>query len=423
MNRLSRTILQTCGLITLAISMPGLANSNHPDRLHDRLHDKALLTPPGSNLGIVMPKIVGGGPAGQGQNRWITSLQYQDEHFCGGALVADRWVLTAAHCVIDESASDPRFSVWVGGNDLRQATQGIRRDVIQIVMHPAYDDFTTANDIALLQLSSAVPDSIPLVQLATAQIMSNAAAPNNPATISGWGVLSENGNMPDVLHEVVVPIVSNATCNGPQSYPGEISAKQICAGLRDGGKDSCYGDSGGPLWLSFSGTDYHLGIVSFGDGCALPDKYGVYTRTASYRQWVVENTGSGNGSGSEPDDNSADPGQCNMPPPSQPGGVTMLVSDTTKTNLSAQRDQQLEYAIDIAAGTQRLIVDIWGGQGDADLYLAFGRQAGAEDYDYSPFLEGNEERVVVQQPQAGTWYITVVAYETFSNLKLRAKIR
>lgn len=433
MNPTSRTVLLTCGLITMTIAAPGLASSNR----HARVHGKALAGPIESKLGKVAPKIIGGGPAGQGQNRWITSLQYQGEHFCGGALVADDWILTAAHCVIDESASDPGLSVWVGGHDQRQAGQGVRRDVTRIVLHPQYDDFTTVNDIALLQLSAAVPGDIPRVQLANTQIMSTAAAPNQPATISGWGVLAENGDLPNLLHEVVVPIVSNATCNAPQSYGGEIGAKQICAGLRSGGKDSCQGDSGGPLWAHVFGRDYHLGIVSFGDGCALPDKYGVYTRTASYQQWVVQNTGAGSGNdpgntpgtgGGNPDPgdsggNQNDPGQCSLPPTEQPTGPIMLVDGATKSNLSAQRDHQLEFTIQVPAGARRLIIDSWDGQGDADLYVAFGRQPDTEDYDFSPYMEGNEERVTVQQPQAGSWYITLVAYEAFSNVKLRAIIR
>ncbi|MEM9304306.1 MAG: serine protease, partial [Pseudomonadota bacterium] len=279
-------------VIGLSLSATAAAGSN--------ALSKTRTLPMESVIGEVGPKIVGGGPASLGQQRWITSLQYFGEHFCGGALIAPDWVLTAAHCVIGESAGGSAFSVWVGGNDLRRESQGFRRDVAQIVMHPNYNDNTLRNDIALLRLSSSVPGEIAPVTLATSAVMGGAAAPNQPATASGWGTLSEGGNSPNVLHEVSLPVVSNATCNAPASYGGDVFQSMICAGLRAGGKDSCQGDSGGPLWVEANGIEYSVGITSWGEGCAQPDKYGVYTRTASFRSWVEGVTGPlGGGSGGD----------------------------------------------------------------------------------------------------------------------------
>ena len=239
-------------------------------------------------LGTVSEKIVGGGPATQGQDRFITSVQYgPGQHFCGAAYLGGKWVLTAAHCVIGERAQD--LTVWVGGHNLKNEGQGARRSVTRIIMHPQYDDNTVANDLALLEIANGV--NVEPVSLPSAEVMQASSAPGHLATVSGWGNLSDGGTSPDRLHEVLVPIVSNSTCNQPQSYGGDISDKQICAGLEQGGKDSCQGDSGGPLWVTHGGKPYQVGIVSYGDGCALPDKYGVYTRVQKYLGFIKQHTG------------------------------------------------------------------------------------------------------------------------------------
>ena len=169
----------------------------------------------------------------------------------------------------------------------------------KIYIHPKYNDNTLRHDIALLKLKKPIAGIVPVKQ-ATSQVMNNQAKPGKIATVSGWGALSENGASPKVLHKVKLPIVSNAECNSPGAYDGEVVGSQVCAGLRQGGKDSCYGDSGGPLWVSAGGQDYLVGIVSWGEGCAAPRKYGVYTRVSSYTKWIdgkMNAGGSGGGSG------------------------------------------------------------------------------------------------------------------------------
>lgn len=246
-------------------------------------------------LGVATPKIVGGSAADQGENRWITSLQYQGEHFCGAALIADRWVLTAAHCVEGESAGS--LKVWIGGHDLRRPGQGVTVNVVQIISHQGYNTNTLLNDVALLKLSQDVPASIPRVKLANGNVVNNAASPGHLVTASGWGSLSEGGGSPNLLHEVRLPIVSNTTCNRPASYDGEVASSMLCAGLPGGGKDACQGDSGGPLWVRYNGQDYQVGIVSWGEGCARPKKYGVYTRVSSFTNWINQKINSGGGGG------------------------------------------------------------------------------------------------------------------------------
>ncbi|MEM7356013.1 MAG: serine protease [Acidobacteriota bacterium] len=251
-------------------------------------------------IGVVIEKIVGGGPANQGENRWITSLQGGGSHFCGASLIDDRWVLTAAHCVEGEQASG--LTVWIGGYNLTVPDQGTTLQVSQIHAHQNYDGNTLVNDIALLELSEDAPSSLPRVKLPTADVMAQSAAPGDMVTVSGWGALSQGGPSPNQLHEVVVPAVSNAQCNAPEAYNGDIVQSMICAGLRSGGKDSCQGDSGGPLWVEHQQEDFLIGIVSFGEGCAQPNKYGVYTRVVSFLDWIQDTKDGSGGSTGGPTD-------------------------------------------------------------------------------------------------------------------------
>ena len=204
-------------------------------------------------------------------------------------------MLTAAHCVIGEKAAG--LKVWVGGHDLRRPGQGVKAKVKKIIIHPNYNDNTLRNDIALLRLKKPVAGGIAAVTPATAQATGTHAKPGKLATVSGWGALSENGGSPKVLHKVRLPIVGNGECNAPAAYDGEVGGKQICAGLKQGGKDSCFGDSGGPLWVRVGGEDFLVGIVSWGEGCAQPRKYGVYTRVAGYLNWIDSKMSGGGSTG------------------------------------------------------------------------------------------------------------------------------
>jgi secreted trypsin-like serine protease len=236
------------------------------------------------------PHIVGGETAPAG--KWPFQVALLDAHggsnynaqFCGGTLVGPLYVVTAAHCVHGETASD--ILVLTGTQSL--ASGGSRHKVAAIKKHPKYNNRTTDYDIAVIKLKTPAAGIKYATMIAASQESSLADA-GTRGYVTGWGDRSDgNGSYPKTLQQVVVPIVSRSDCNDANSYDGAITARMICAGYRKGGRDSCSGDSGGPFVVKDRTGRYQLlaGIVSWGDGCAEPNFYGVYSRVAALSEWA-----------------------------------------------------------------------------------------------------------------------------------------
>ena len=223
-------------------------------------------------------RIVGGEKADIKQHPWQVALQFKGNFFCGGSIIGQRWILTAAHC----------FKLSARGGDWRakagatnHATSGFWAEVERVIVHEKYNPTTYENDIALIKLK--VPSAgrvIPLVDAsATPQV-------GQPLEVTGWGATEEGGGASKDLQKASVPYADTAVCNEPASYNGGVRPNMMCAGYREGGIDACQGDSGGPLvWRTPDGPVL-VGVVSFGDGCARKLKYGIYTRVSAYREWI-----------------------------------------------------------------------------------------------------------------------------------------
>ena len=178
-------------------------------------------------------------------------------HFCGGSLVREDWVVTAAHCVVGESPSS--IDVKIGLHNVNGTTGNQTRDVVEIIIHPNYSNNSLNNDYALLRLDEPITNFEPI------QLCTDTNHDEEPvmATTMGWGATSSGGSSSNFLLEVDVPI--DDSCG---SYSNsEITNHMVCAGDSNGGEDSCQGDSGGPLIMTNDEGEYELiGIVSWGYG-------------------------------------------------------------------------------------------------------------------------------------------------------------
>jgi secreted trypsin-like serine protease len=182
--------------------------------------------------------------------------------------------------------SSDSFRVVVGVTNLR-TEQPDELVVSNYYLHPQYDhnDLLARNDLALIELSNAQPQASVDLYEADASALTGFSA-----TVMGWGATDYSDPTapvyPNELRHAVVPIVSRDVCNAPISYQGTIANTQVCAGFTAGGVDSCVGDSGGPLVTNIDGRTAQVGIVSFGNGCAEPFFYGVYTNIGAYIDWI-----------------------------------------------------------------------------------------------------------------------------------------
>lgn len=245
------------------------------------------VAPPSAGVPAVpgaTPYIVGGKETTFNQHPWLVQITLNGSAFCGGALVHPMLVLTAAHCLYSAQngafwyqlgqmqAFTSRTLSETGGEELNVAAAGIASNY-----QPLDGGLSGENDYGLIALSS--PSSRPLLKL---------AGPNERATwrtgrtalVAGFGNISQGGSASPVLKEISVPLVSDAFCSSAGSYGTDFrSANMLCAGINKGGSGTCQGDSGGPLSVPIDGGGRRIvGVVSWADGCAKPNKPTVYVR-------------------------------------------------------------------------------------------------------------------------------------------------
>ncbi|XP_071441305.1 venom protease-like [Hetaerina americana] len=253
-----------------------------------------------SGCGLALPhegRIVGGWRvSGEGRWPWIAAIMRDNgaTHFCGGTLITNMHVMTAAHCL--HGLKPENLTVRLGEFDLEEPSNAeIAVGVIEFILFPHYNRITYENDIAILVLTRKVefvrgaiwPACLPPESPPDEELEENDPLTNLSAIVSGWGHLYYGGPASDILYEVEVPIWKQKDCR--DAYVQPIMSTALCAGYRSGGKDSCQGDSGGPLVLmSEPGRWDVVGVVSWGIRCADAGKPGVYTRVGKYLEWILE---------------------------------------------------------------------------------------------------------------------------------------
>ncbi|KAH8398549.1 hypothetical protein KR215_012152 [Drosophila sulfurigaster] len=235
-------------------------------------------------------RIVGGQQVRTNKYPWTAQLvkgRYYPRLFCGGSLINDRYVLTAAHCVY---GNRDQISIRLLQLDRSSQDPGIVRKVIKTTVHPNYDPQRIVNDVALLKLDSVVPLGANMRPVCLPDVNHN--FDGKTATVAGWGLIKEGGTTSNYLQEVEVPIITNQQCRTTR-YKDKISEVMLCAGLvKSGGKDACQGDSGGPLIVN-EGRYKLAGVVSFGYGCAQANAPGVYARVSKFIDWIKKNSADG----------------------------------------------------------------------------------------------------------------------------------
>ncbi|XP_060134760.1 plasma kallikrein [Zootoca vivipara] len=234
-------------------------------------------------------RIVGGTNSSSGEWPWQVSLHAKlslQSHLCGGSIISDQWIVTAAHCAEDLLVTDV-WRVYAGilkQSEINKDTPFFR--VQEIIVHPKYELSETGYDIALMKLDrpmnfSALQQPICL----PSEDRMNTEFTN--CWVTGWGYTKERGEIQDALQKVSIPLISNLECQS-RYQEHRITDEMMCAGYREGGRDACKGDSGGPLSCKHQGSWYLVGVTSWGEGCARAGQPGVYTNVAKFVEWILE---------------------------------------------------------------------------------------------------------------------------------------
>lgn len=250
---------------------------------------------------VITPNVIGGTPsATQYEFPWMVSQQWYGANFCGGTLIDEDWVLTAAHCWITEIGVPPYYAVILPTDEKmvlgEYSISGISGheqviDPLEVYIHPDFDPEYLAYDIALIKLATPATLNTYVSTIAlTDSVYTNEVLSNYDGVVTGWGAIGYDDKndeyiYPDVLQKATVDFLADSACSyyGASYQPESM----LCAGIYpEGTKDTCYGDSGGPIAFQKYGTWLQAGVTSWGNECAQEYFPGVYARVSAALAWI-----------------------------------------------------------------------------------------------------------------------------------------
>jgi secreted trypsin-like serine protease len=356
------------------------------------------------SVGTQQDRIVGGSAAPISDFPWQVSIQLEGGHFCGGSIIAEHYVLSAQHCFKVPTGDpnvkpDPKsqlspahYRIVAGISKLSASdTEGQIREIEDIITLPGYDGVDEhGKDIALVRVSKPFQwtNKVQPIALATrADVRAGRLNPGVTATVTGWGQVTETDHaVSDELLQVDVPIVS--LDDASVALKKTLASDQIAAGGVEG-KDSCDGDSGGPLMIKKGGGYVLAGAVSWGTGCARAGLPGVYASVPVFQDFI-------------------DDLQCE-------GGTSLKKKD----HLAGKADELQVIKVHVPAGQTVVNFNAFGGTGDADLFVKRGSAPTDTSFDCKTELKGNDETCTLHNPEPGTYYVGLKGFSDYTEIKLR----
>lgn len=239
-------------------------------------------------------RIIGGSEVIANSIPWQVGIYFKggEKIGCGGTLLSDKHVLSAGHCFVNPRLKASDVVVVVAEHDQTDDSDGTRHKISKYTNHPNFKylatgflyDFSMLHLIEPVELGDlAVPACLPDLRFSGNELV------GKKLTVSGWGRINpDSTEKPDLLQSVDVPVISQDECIKAYEPKRDITDSMICAGYKTGGMDSCQSDSGGPLTYEENGKSYLIGVVSWGEGCAVPGKPGVYGRVTEALDWINE---------------------------------------------------------------------------------------------------------------------------------------